>query len=295
MANAAVGARIALKNILYLTDFSQASEAALPFATSIAREYEAKLFPFHVFIPAAFTYTTPELTAAALEAQEDVIRTNIQGVCAQCAGLPHEAVVVQGLEIWPPIEQAIKDYSIDLIVLGTHGRTGTQKLLLGSVAEEVFRRSHVPVLTIGPAERTGAHRAAKFRRVLFATDFSAESFAAAPFALSMAQENNAELLLLNVINEPESRWTGQPADIARRDVLYHLRDVIPASAELWCRPEVIVRFGSPGEQILEVAKERDAALIVLGIRDRRAVFLGLPRTSSEPRLTKWLRMLLAQC
>jgi nucleotide-binding universal stress UspA family protein len=285
MANVAVGARIALRNILYLTDFSEASEAALPFATSITREYEAKLFPFHVFIPAAYTYTTPELTQASLEAQEDAIRINLQRVGAQCTGLAHEAVVVQGTGIWPPIEQAIKDYAIDLIVLGTHGRTGAQKLLLGSVAEEVFRRSHVPVLTIGPAERSGAHRAAKFRRVLFATDFSAESFAAAPYAVSMAQENNAELMLVHVINEPASRPTGQPADVARANALYHLHDIVPANAELWCRPEAIVRFGHPAEQILKVAKERDADLIVLGIRDAAGGFLGaathLERTTAH--------------
>jgi nucleotide-binding universal stress UspA family protein len=274
MAKAAVGSRIALKNILYLTDFSEPSEAALPFAISVAREYEAKLYPFHVFIPAVYTYTTPELTQISFEAQEDAIRGNLQRVDAQCSGLTHESVIAQGTGIWPPIERAIKDYAIDLIVLGTHGRTGAQKLLLGSVAEEVFRRSHVPVLTIGPAERSSAHKAAKFRRVLFATDFTPESQAAAPYALSMAQENNAELLLLHVMKEEETRRRAESVDTAKSNALYRLQEIVPATAELWCRPETLVRTGQPAaEQILNVANDRDADLIVLGIRDKGG-FIG---------------------
>ena len=273
MAKAAVGARIAIKNILYLTDFSEPSEAALPFALSVAREYEAKLYPFHVFIPAVYTYTTPELTQLSIEAQEEAIRANLQRVDARCSGLTHESLISQGTGVWPPIERAIKDYGIDLIVLGTHGRTGAQKLLLGSVAEEVFRRSPVPVLTIGPAERSSAHKAAKFRRVLFATDFTPESQGAAPYALSMAQENEAELILLHVIQQQEARLPSESVDLAKSNILYKLQEIVPATAQSWCRPEALVRFGQPAEQILNVANDRNADLIVLGIRNKPG-FIG---------------------
>jgi len=273
MVKPAVGSRIAIKNILYLTDFSEPSEAALPFALSVAREYEAKLYPFHVFIPAVYTYTTPELTQASIEAQEEAIRANLQRVDAQCSGLTHESLISQGTGIWPPIERAIEDYGIDLIVLGTHGRTGAQKLLLGSVAEEVFRRSHVPVLTIGPAERSSAHKAAKFRRVLFATDFDPESQAAAPYALSMAQENDAELILLHVINEEKTRQRSESLDLAKSNALYELQEIVPVTARSWCRPEALVRTGQPAEQILNVANDRNADLIVLGIRNKPG-FIG---------------------
>lgn len=269
MANVAVGARISLKNILYLTDFSEPSEAALPFAISVAREYGAKVHAFHVLIPGGYTYMTPELVEAALENQDEIARESMQRVESQLAGLSHESVIERGTGIWPGLERAIKEYAIDLIVLGTHGRTGAQKLLLGSVAEEVFRQSPVPVLTIGPAERTGTHKAAKFRHVLFATDFTAESLAAAPYAISMAQENNAGLILLHVMKEPEIRSTDQAAEDAKSNAAYQLHEIVPATAELWCRPEAVVKFGSPAEQILKTAKERDADLIVLGVRDAR--------------------------
>jgi nucleotide-binding universal stress UspA family protein len=261
--------RIAISNILYLTDFSEPSEAALPFAVSIAREYGAKVYAFHVLIPAAYTYTTPEMAAAALDSQEDDAQANMQRVKAQLTGLAHETIVERNTGVWPALEGAIKEYGIDLIVVGTHGRTGAQKLLMGSVAEDIFRRSHVPVLTIGPGEIRGTHRSAKFHHVLFATDFSEESLAAAAYALSMAQENEARLTLVHVMKEPEI--FDQAAEDRISSANFRLHEIVPPAAESWCRPDALVRFGTAAECILRLAKERDADLIVLGVRGNQGV------------------------
>ncbi len=271
MAKVEIGARVVLRNILYLTDFSEPSEAALPFAESVAREYGAKVYAFHVMIPAAYAYTTPELTAAALEGQEDYAVANMLRVSSHLSGLPHETVIERGTGIWPALEQAIREYGIDLVVVGTHGRTGAQRLLMGSVAEEVFRRSHVPVLTIGPGERRGAHKGARFRHVLFATDFTPESLAAAPYALSMAQENEARLTLLHVMKEPEKKPYDKAMEDAISSALFQLHEIVPQPAESWCKPEAVVEFGNPAEQILRTTKERGADLIVLGVRGSKGV------------------------
>jgi len=263
------GVRVAINNILYLTDFSQPSEAALPFAAAIAREYGAKVYAFHALIPAVYTYTTPETATAALDAQEDDAQANMQRVNAQLSGLTHETIVERNTGVWPAVENAIREYAIDLIVVGTHGRTGAQKLLMGSVAEEIFRRSHVPVLTIGPGEKHGAHRGARFHHVLFATDFSEESLAAARYALSMAQENEARLTLLHVMKGPES--FDKAAEDSVSSASFRLHEIVPETAESWCRPDALVRFGTAAERILEVARERDADLIVLGVRGNRGV------------------------
>ncbi|MGA3294782.1 MAG: universal stress protein [Candidatus Acidiferrales bacterium] len=263
------GARVTLNNILYLTDFSEPSEAALPFAAAVAREYGAKVYSFHVLIPASYVYTTPELTAAGIEAQEEAAQQNMQRIESQLSGVSHEGVVDRGISIWPSLEQAIKDYRVDLIVLGTHGRTGAQKLLMGSVAEEVFRRSPVPVLTIGPWARGAAHKGAKFHRVLYATDFSKESADAAPYAISMAQENQARLILLHVMPPPETPLDGRAAEDRVSNAIFQLHEMVPTSAELWCKPEAVVQTGNAAEKILETAKERGADLIVLGVRDNR--------------------------
>jgi nucleotide-binding universal stress UspA family protein len=156
------------------------------------------------------------------------------------------------------LEPVISHHSIDLIVLGTHGRTGFQKLLLGSAAEEIFRRSTVPVLTIGPDVRKSTSADGHFRSVLFATDFSTSSLSAAPFAISLAEENHAELALLNVM--PQS-------DIKHHAVaLAHLYNLVPSDSRMQSQPFAVVRYGEAADCILETAKERSADVIVLGVR-----------------------------
>ncbi|HTW23714.1 MAG TPA: universal stress protein [Candidatus Baltobacteraceae bacterium] len=262
------GARVTLDNILYLTDFSEPSEAALPFAAAVAREYGAKLYLYHALIPGAFVYSTPELIAAGLAAQEDTAESNMKRAEAQISGLPHETVIERASGVWPSLEQAIKDYQADLVVLGTHGRTGAEKLLLGSVAEEVFRRAHVPVLTIGPGARRGTHAGAKFRSVLYATDFSKESLAALPYAVSMAEENQARLILLHVMKPSSTPLSAREEQDLISNAIFQLHELLPVGAELWCTAEAIVREGNPAEKIFEVAQEKGADLIVLGVRDR---------------------------
>ncbi len=268
MKTAATDARISLKNVLFLTDFSEPSEAALPFVAAIAREYGAKVHALHVLIPTPppYVYATPELTVAAIEAQEEGAQAEMARVATQLAGLSHETMIERGVEVWPTLQRAMKNCSADLIILGTHGRTGAKKFLLGSVAEEIFRRSSVPVLTIGPHVQAGVRGDAQFRRVLFATDFTPESLAAAPYAISLAQENQARLLLLHVVRDHEQRKEEALGDFSVADIMHKLNELVPNEAELWCHPETVVEFGDTAERILEAAKERGAGLIVLGVR-----------------------------
>lgn len=262
--------RVNVKNILFPTDFSEPSEAALPFAEGVARQYGAAIHAFHVLLPLVSTYTTPESMPLMVEGQEEFAEAEMRRVDAQLEGLPHDTVVERGVDIWPSLERAITDNHIDLIVLGTHGRTGARKLLLGSVAEEVFRRSNVPVLTIGPEVRTSVHHGGRFRHVLFATDFTPESLAAAPYAVSMAQENLAGLTLLNVIRQTDEPPTGRDLKDSVANAMHELYELVPPEAELWCRPEPLVRYGEPADKILEEADERGADLIVLGVRSAGA-------------------------
>ena len=261
------GVRLTLKNILLLTDFSEPSEVAVPFAVAIAREYESKVYAMHVLTPIPLAYATPESAAAAIEGLEEGAEAEMQLVDAQLVGVPHETMLVRAESVWSPVEQALSECEIDLVILGTHGRTGAIKLLFGSVAEEIFRRTRVPVLTIGPSVRKGIHSGGQFRRVLFATDFTTEAQAAAPYAISMAQENQARLLLLHVMRDPDFKTSKRTAQDSVANTMHQLYELVPPEAELWCRPEAMVRFGNPAERILDAAMELEADLIVLGVRD----------------------------
>jgi nucleotide-binding universal stress UspA family protein len=266
MATQAIGARIVFRNVLLLTDFSEPSEAALPFAVGIVRAYGAKLYAFHVLLPAPSAYLTPESTVAALESEEERAQEEMRRLESQISGLRHEIAIERDIAVWPPLEQAIAANYVDLLVLGTHGRTGAQKLLLGSVAEEIFRRAEVPVLTIGPGVRSTAHNDARFRRILFATDFSTHSLAAWPHALSLAQENQARLLLLHVDNKTKPHAHDKASEDATQQMRSDLEDLIPVNAAAWFQPEIAVERGDPRVKILDVATDWRADLIVLGVR-----------------------------
>ncbi|MGA9890760.1 MAG: universal stress protein [Candidatus Acidiferrales bacterium] len=268
MAATETKAAVKVKNILYLTDFSEPSEAALLFATTLGRGYGAKVHALHLLLPAAYTYTTPGLTTLAIEAEEENAQAEMQKVESRLAGLEHRTLVERGIEIWPSVQRAVEDDDVDLIVLGTHGRTGAEKLLLGSVAEEIFRRSPVPVLTIGPGVRSSVHTGGRFRRVLFATDFTPESLAGAPYAVTFAQENQARLLLLLVMRKPGSAHEGDKHlfDMTVAEAMHRLYEIVPKDARLDLPPEVAVEYGEPAERIVEFAKQRGADLIVMGVR-----------------------------
>ncbi len=260
---------ISLKNILFLTDFSEPSEAALPFAVAVARHYGAKIYALNVVVPATFTYTTPELASTMIEAEEENAKLSMNRVQACFGGVDNETIIERGIDVWAAVEQTIREQKVDLIVLGTHGRTGATKFLLGSVAEEIFRRSPVPVLTIGPAVRSSVHAGGRFHRVLLATDFTPASAAAAPYALSLAQENGARLLLLHVMRKPNAR--NETAEtrfqISVAEAIQQLYETVPGQAKLSTAPEVALEYGDPAERILTVAREKRADLIVLGLRD----------------------------
>jgi nucleotide-binding universal stress UspA family protein len=257
-----------VKNILYLTDFSEPSEAALPFAATLARGYRAKVHALHVLIPAPYVYMPPGLTATAIEVAEESAQTEMQRVESLLAGLEHKTLVERGVEVWPAVRRAIEEDNVDLIVLGTHGRTGAEKLLLGSVAEQIFRRSPVPVLTIGPGVRSSVHNGGRFHRVLFATDFSPESLAGAPYAITLAQENHARLLLLLVMRKPSPANDGDKKffDMSAAEAMHRLYEIVPRDAHLELPPEVAVEYGDPADRIVEFATQRGADLIVIGVR-----------------------------
>ena len=180
------------------------------------------------------------------------------------------SVVIEEGDIQSCLKAAIERNNTDLVVIGTRGRTGLGKLLLGSVAEEIFRTVSCPVLTVGPDSSASRGAGGKFREILYATDFSPESQGAAAYAVSLAQEFQSRLILLHVIPEPKAGDLVSAADVTTStDKL--LRKLVPPEAEAWCKPEYFVERGDPAEKILEIAKLRETDLIVLGVRPEEGV------------------------
>jgi nucleotide-binding universal stress UspA family protein len=259
-----------------LTDFSEPSCEALPVATAIARGYDSKVYALHVIVPSSYTYMTPDAAGKLLDDAEEAAKAEMERVGAQFTGLQSELILERGSDLWEVVSHIIEDRQIDLIALGTHGRTGLKKSLLGSYAEEVFRRSRVPVLLNGPHARQGAHNGGRFRCILFATDFNAVSSVAAPYAVSLAQENRAQLILVHVLPQPRAGKSVHPDDLSVAEAIHQLDELVPQEAEQWCRPRTIVEHGDPAPRILAAAQEYGADLIVLGVRgiDRLAAVVA---------------------
>jgi len=258
----AVPQSVQLKQILYLTDFSRPSEAALPFAVGIARSHGSTVHAVHVL-------TTPiESYPESLKADREIAEAEMTRVAAQLRGVPHDTRVLLELDFWSGFERAIKEQGIDLVVVGTHGRTGAERLLLGSAAEQIFRRAPVPVMTVGPdvkPEPAGG----ELDRVLFATDFSPNSAAALPFAIALAKENHGRLLLLHALRKRreavESNGGGKH-ELSVAEAFHQLHEMLPSDLTLPQPPDFAVEFGRPADAILSAAGKRGACMIVLGVR-----------------------------
>jgi nucleotide-binding universal stress UspA family protein len=257
-------ARISVRNILYATDFSPAAEAAAAYAAELARRYGSKIFALHVRPLQGYGMAPPESWPALREAWELQAKEQAGHLSRLFQSVEHESIVAEG-EVWDEISKLIKQDDIDLAVIGTRGREGLGKILLGSIAEGILRRAACPVLTVGPHVQVDAARATQMKRILFATDFSPASHAAALYAISLAQENQAHLDILHVV---ENRKTGEL--VGTQELILgtvdRMRGLLPPEAELWCEPAFVVEAGDPAGLVLQSARERNSDAIVIGVK-----------------------------
>ncbi len=272
-----INTAVSLKNILFATDFSDVSEGVLPYAAAMSLRYGGMVHVAHVLPDITLVRPSPidPVTIGSIyEDAHSAAQEQMQQLSLRIKGFPHRTYIRRG-KVSEVLSEIIREHQIDLVVAGTHGRTGVGKLLMGSVAEEIFRQATCPVLTVGPGvpklsrapvRRHGAECAPanlEFRHILYATDFTPDSLAAS-YAFSLAQEFRTRLTLLHVIEEYGDHLYDRPGPIDA--ALRKLEDLIPEETDLRFAPEPTVEFGSPADRILQRAAERDADLIVLGIR-----------------------------
>jgi nucleotide-binding universal stress UspA family protein len=248
---------ITLKNILVATDLSPSSLRSLPHVLAIARQYGSTIHLASVIPLAIYGLALPEsFDRIELEcrdsAQEKLGRLS-EGIKAQ--GIPAQILLAEG-DVDAVIPDWVKQHEIDLLAVGTTGRSGVRKLFLGSTAEELIQEVSCPVLTVGPALSSEAPL--RVRSILYATDFSAESFRAGLYACSMACRCAARLILLHVDDE-------RSRQVSRQSLMRRLHDLIPEDLNLPTQPEELIAQGRPAVKILEVANQHGVDLIAIGV------------------------------
>lgn len=256
-----IGKRIEFANILFATDFSPYSNAAQPYVLAIAKKYRAKVYGAHVLPGDVYVFVSPESWPAFVEAEDEIRKHDIARLDQQLHEVPHETLTAIG-DVWESLRQLVQEHQIDLLVVGTHGRTGTRRLLMGSVAEKIFRNASCPVMTVGPQVPAQPQAQAGFRQILLATDFGEGAEAAAAYAISIAQEHHARLSVLHVLSQAKAGTVDFEPDTAFE--MQRLQELVPKDCGLEFGPDYFVEFGIPEEQIVDFAGKRGTDLLVMG-------------------------------
>jgi len=259
--------RISLTNIVVATDFSAASESALDHAVAIARHYNSKILLIHAIKSTPDSQSWDE---ARIRGADELLTHAEQKLCAEAEKHPDvecQRFLLTGtaLEV---VEHILSLDHIDLIVVGTHGTKGVRKLMMGSVAEQIFHHVRCPVLVAGPSLREEKTTWGP-KRILLPTDLQSDESQTVEYATALAREHDARLDLLHVTipsRAPfleDSEFTIAPYFQSRLRGLISNRPGLDHPAEVW------VEFGDdPVIGILKVAKQRAIDLIVLSVRPR---------------------------
>ena len=281
------GAMLVIDRILCPIDFSGVSRRAVQHAARIAGWYESEVDLLHVVAsvapPAVLADYPSSIKLDANARQQMVEQTQRYGEPLAAAGVPFTTTVEEGDTVGTILDQT-RARGSDLVVMGTHGSSGFERLLLGSISEKVLRTAQCPVLTIPPHDDTVLPpKTVVFKNILCPIDFSGPSMRALTYALSLAEEANGRLMAVHVLEwfvNPEPEEYGQITvpeyrALVERDARERLTGVIPDDARQWCHAEEVLTTGKPHREILRLAKEQAADLIVMGVHGRGAIDMML--------------------
>lgn len=254
------------RKILLATDFLESSRLALDFAVGFAHHYKAELILLHIFhLPpeaaeAEALHEGPSMSRLSREKRLGILAIGVRrlGIGVKC----------RLQEGWMPgsLLETAQEISPDLLVLGTHGLSaGLQHMLIGSNAEEVLLQSPCPTLTVGRHVPAGISPDISFEHILYVTDLTPESAAAAPYAVAVSEDFKARIDVCHLVD-------GHDSDDAHTQ--RHRADayceavgrVLPDGEPSWCSSRAQLEHGATADEILKRAANDTAGLVVLGVR-----------------------------
>lgn len=261
-----------VRRVLHPTDLSVAARAAWEEAQRLAGLFQAEVVLLHVVRPTPLgpeTYLPPALVQELLDTTYREARTALEAMreAPRDPGLEVSARVEQG-PVATRILEVARDENADLVVMGTHGRTGLGRVMLGSVADRVVRSAACPVVTVPAGADPAGGRPARLARLCYATDFSPLAQAAWPWALAVAEASGAEVDLVHVTPPPSPDFpaglVGRMARLLHEQGQAEAEDFVRGCPLPEARVHVLIERGAPSEQVLAVARSRAADLIVMG-------------------------------
>jgi nucleotide-binding universal stress UspA family protein len=262
---------VSIEKILLATDFSSASEKAALYAKALAHRFSSIVELAHVFDPCEVTTYEEALIGLPVNERRRISNENLERLRDDfsSSGIETWTVSSEGHRPATELLRIAKEQDVDLIVTGTQSKSGVERLILGSTAEQIIRNAGCTVLTVGPKAKAVEDTPLIFRNIVYATDFTSSAKKAAIYALSFAEDSGAHLYLCHVIGPQEPTAAGQ--ELSEGAFQRALKEMIPEIAYDWCDPECVVEHGYAGEAILKLGGRVQADLIVLGAR--KASFL----------------------
>ena len=274
---------VEIKRILCPVDLSEVSRHAMDHAGALARWYEAEIAALHVFtvpLPYAPTPGMAEAYPPLPPPQPEEIAEGVRRFYgfSEDQNPRVKMIVAEGTPSKEIVRHA-ETLPADLLVMGTHGRSGFERLFLGSVTEKVLRSTDVPVLSVPPpVERV---ETVVYETILCPTEFSDPSTRALEYALTLAEEADARLVLLHVVEGliDDERLLTEASHFNVPEYYRHLErqararltSAVPQEARVWCTPEERVMFGKASRVIVQVAEEVNANVIVMGVHGKGAL------------------------
>jgi nucleotide-binding universal stress UspA family protein len=258
---------INIQRILCPIDLSVESDEALRYSLALTLAYEAKLILLYCKRPSSFSEWVNSSRARQLFEQSLLTHLDAQ----ELRMLEWQSLVAEGDDVGLTITKEAAERNADLIVMRSRRRPNAA-VLLGSTAETVSRSAPCPVLVTHPNQHEWVGLSTSeidLQRVLVACDFSPDSNLALNYAISLAQEYQAEVHLLHVISkerqdDPEVAWTQVGVESLYKDVARRLQQAVPKEAFLWCHVVNVVRCGRPADEILAYAKEKEIDVVCMG-------------------------------
>ena len=239
--------------------------------STIARQYGSQVYIANIWSPLPYSMVTPEAVSTLEERQKRKAEAKANELLAtkELAGLG-ATVMVQPGDAVEELNRAVRELNIDLAVLSTHGRKGWKHLVMGSVAEELFRSMACPVLTIGPCFSKWFSEKSRLKSILFPTDLSEESRTVFPYLASLASEYKSDLTLMHVL--PEKAGMNPDAMRLAEPLRKEMEDTFFPQISPRCQAKVVIEYGDPAKCILTFAQQRNVDLIGMGVR--KAVPIG---------------------
>ena len=277
---------IEFKQIICPVDFSESSVRAFAHAAAIARWYDAQLTVLHVvptFEPIQVRGDLGDPVRVVTPMPREQVLEEMSRTLNLAAVSPRATPIAEaGDPQTTVIDQAISKKA-DLIVMGTHGRRGFKRLLLGSVTEAILREAPCPVLTVPPQAPASVSQAVTFKRILCPIDFSPSTLQALGFALDLARQADGRVTLFHVVEwlaeeEPRASTHFNVPEYRRymvEDAQERLRNLVAEESRTWVEIDDLVVFGRAHREILRAAETTPADLIVMGAQGRGGIGLAL--------------------